>query len=299
MRSAATLKPNQANGYRVNSTQKPNGDRTRKPSVGPPIIPTVWDDHKEESDQHQKLNMLAAGVERMASVFEEEKRCRDEQRRIMDLLHKHTMEQIKYARKFMEETMAEMARKIEEFAAKWDNALDDTKEELLAILREKVAAMSASIDALEERSQKLQVGLDEEKAARKREIEEKVRPIWKAVAKLIDRLGREERIRRRRQQEMQKELDDGVDFLNNSVDILKANREQKQKDMFEDNEYEFRRLVNRQKKMEISTSEKIEEPIADLDNEISHREFIQNGMVSEVTSFIQRFQENVREEGES
>lgn len=291
------MKPNQANGYRVNTTQKSNGDKTRKPS-SPPAIPTIWDDHKEVSEQHQKLNQLAAGVERMASVFEEEKHTREEQRRIMDLLHKHTMEQIQDARKFMEETMAEVARKIEDFAAKWDNQLDETKEELLAILKERVASMTSTINSLEERSKSLQVGLDKEKADRKREIEEKVRPIWKAVAKLIDRLGREERIRQRRQKEMQKELDQGVDFLNNSVDVLKANREQKQKDMFDDNSREYKRLENRQKKMEISTSEKIEEPIEDLDNERRHRIDIQNRTVDEVTNFIGRFQENVREEGE-
>merc|ERR1739848_321729 len=95
--------------------------------------------------------------------------------------------------------------------------------------------------------------------------------IRKQVAKLISSLEKEQRIRRRREEEMMKALDDAVDNLNNTVDIEKANREQKQKDMLDDNARELRHLVNRQKKIELSTGDKTEELRSDLDNEARHR----------------------------
>jgi len=297
MKSVATLKPGGAQGYLANTTQKLNGDKTRKPS-GQSTIPTVWDEQKAVTEQNQKLNSLSAGVERMSSVFEEANRAREEQRRMMDLLHERTMEQIRDARKYMEEMMAEMRKKMEDFVTKFETELDGTKEELMIALKEKVAQMSAHIKNLEERAEKLQIGLDKEKADRIRETEEVLGPIRKQVAKLISSLEKEQRIRRRREEEMMKALDDAVENLNSTVDIEKANREQKQKDMLDDNATELRHLVNRQKKIELSTGDKTEELRSDLENEARYRVDAQNNVVENVTSFIQRFQENIKEEGQ-
>merc|ERR1712224_208251 len=125
------------------------------------------------------------------------------------------------------------------------------------------------------------IGLDKEKADRIRETEEV--------------LGR---IRRRREEEMMKALDDAVENLNSTVDIEKANREQKQKDMLDDNATELRHLVNRQKKIELSTGDKTEELRSDLESEARYRVDAQNNVVENVTGFIQRFQENIKEEGQ-
>merc|ERR1719364_660107 len=120
--------------------------------------------------------------------------------------------------------MAEMRKKMEDFVTKFETELDGTKEELMIALKEKVAQMSAHIKNLEERAEKLQIGLDKEKADRIRETEEVLCPIRKQVAKLISSLEKEQRIRRRREEEMMKALDDAVENLNNIVDIEKANR---------------------------------------------------------------------------
>lgn len=242
--------------------------------------------------------MLAAGVERMSHVFEEEKFAREEQRRIMDALHKRTMEQIADARRYMEEMMAEVAVKIQDFGTKWDHALDETRDQLLVVLKEKVAALTARIKILEERSQKLQVGLDQEKVERIKETEARVRPIWKQVGKLIHCLGKEQRIRRRREEEIMKALEDAAESLNNNVDVEKANRAQKQKDMIDDNAYELRRLQNRQKKIVLTTEEDIEVPQEDLEHEVSTRVDSQNNVVEEITCFMERFRENLREEAQ-
>merc|ERR1711904_198858 len=136
---------------------------------------------------------------------------------------------------------------MDDFTSRFENELDGTKEELMEALRKKVAQLTAHIKNLEERAQKMQVGLDTEKADRIRETEERLFPIRKQVAKLISSLEKEQRIRNRREVEMMKALDDAVENLNNTVDIEKANREQKQKDMLDDNATELRHLVNRQK----------------------------------------------------
>eukprot|EP00746_Dinoflagellata_sp_MGD_P162114 gnl/MRDRNA2_/MRDRNA2_89531_c0_seq1.p1 gnl/MRDRNA2_/MRDRNA2_89531_c0~~gnl/MRDRNA2_/MRDRNA2_89531_c0_seq1.p1 ORF type:complete len:302 (+),score=85.35 gnl/MRDRNA2_/MRDRNA2_89531_c0_seq1:71-976(+) len=299
MKSSPTLKPGQANGYLANTkdgNQILSGDKTRKRGAG--TIPTVWDEQKSVTEQTQKLNSLSAGVERMSSVFEEANRAREEQRRMMDLLHERTMEQIGDARKYMEEMMAEMSKKMEDFVSRFENELDSTKEDLMTALKVKVAAMTAHIQNLEERARKMQAGLDKEKADRIRETEEVLGPIRKQVAKLISSLEKEQRIRRRREEEMMKALDDAVENLNNTVDIEKANREQKQKDMLDDNASELKHLVNRQRKIELSTGDKTEELRSDLQNEARYRVDAQNNVVENVTSFIQRFQENIKEEGQ-
>merc|ERR1712167_388029 len=157
---------------------------------------------------------------------------------------------------------------------------------------------SAHIKNLEERAEKLQIGLDKEKADRIRETEEVLGPIRKQVAKLISSLEKEQRIRRRREEEMMKKLDDAVENLNNTIDIEKANREQKQKDMLDDNAHELKNLLQRQKKIELTTGDKTEELRSDLENEARYRVDAQNNVVENVTGFIQRFQENIKEEGQ-
>jgi hypothetical protein len=291
MKSVATLKPG--------GTQKFNGyDKTRKPSGGTGVVPTVWDEQKVVTEQNQKLNSLSDGVERMASVFEEASRGREEQRRMMDLLHAKTMEQIQDARRYMEETMAEMSKKMEDFVAKFENELDETKDDLLARLKEKITALTAHIKHLEVRAANMQVAMDEEKAERKRETEQRLIPIRKQVAKLISSLDKEQKIRRRREEEMMKALDDAYENLNNTVDIEQVNRQQKQKDMLDNNAVETRHLINRQKKIELSTGDRTEELRSDLENEMRYRVDCQNNVVENVTGFIQRFQENIKEEGQ-
>merc|ERR1719335_237923 len=296
MKSAATLKPGQGNGYLANTTQKLNGDKTRKPS-GAGTIPTVWDEQKAVTEQNQKLNSLSAGVERMSSVFEEANRAREEQRRMMDLLHERTMEQIRDARRYMERMMEEMSKKMEDFVQKFEGELDTTKEELFEALRVKVAAIMKHIENLEARAQKMQEGLDKERADRIRETEEVLGPIRKQVAKLISSLEKESRIRQRREEEMLKVLDDAAESLNHTVDVEKASRNQKQQDMIDDNTEEIRHLVNRQKKLELSSGDKTEELKLDIETEAKHRVDAQNNVVENITSFIQRFQANIKEEG--
>merc|ERR1719274_338786 len=96
---------------------------------------------------------------------------------------------------------------------------------------------------------------------------------------------------------MMKALDDAVENLNNTIDAEKAIREQKEKDLLEDNAYEFKHLLNRQKKIELSAVDKTEEFKSDLENESRYRIDAQKNVVDNVTNFIIRFQENVKEEG--
>merc|ERR550537_297055 len=116
--------------------------------------------------------------------------------------------------------------------------------------------MTAQIKSLEERSRKLQAGLDQEHADRIRETEEVLVPIRKQVAKLISSLEKEQRIRRLRQEEMMNALDDAAENLNKTVDIEKLNREQKQKNLLDDNAYELRHLINRQRNIELGMGDK-------------------------------------------
>eukprot|EP00746_Dinoflagellata_sp_MGD_P111982 gnl/MRDRNA2_/MRDRNA2_48849_c0_seq1.p1 gnl/MRDRNA2_/MRDRNA2_48849_c0~~gnl/MRDRNA2_/MRDRNA2_48849_c0_seq1.p1 ORF type:complete len:300 (+),score=88.48 gnl/MRDRNA2_/MRDRNA2_48849_c0_seq1:55-954(+) len=297
MKSVATLKPGHANAFVPHAAQKPNVEKGKRNSASG-FMATIWDDQKVVTEQTQKLNSLSAGVERMSSVFEEANRAREEQRRMMDLLHERTIDQIRDTHRYMEEIMAEMSKKMEDFVTKFDHELDGTKDELMTALKVKVAALTAQIKNLEERSRKLQAGLDQERADRIRETEEVLAPIRKQVAKLISSLEKEQRIRRVREEEMMNALDDAAENLNNTVDIEKSNREQKQKNLLEDNAYELRHLINRQRNIELLVGDKTEELRSDLENEARYRVDSQNNVVENITSFIQRFQENIKEEGE-
>merc|ERR1719359_2166482 len=95
-----------------------------------------------------------------------------------------------------------------------------------------------------------------------------------------------------------KALDDAVENLNNIIDVEKANREHKEKDLLEDNTYELKHLVCRQKKVELSAIDKTEELKSEIENETRYRIDAQSHVVENVTNFIVRFQENVTEEGQ-
>merc|ERR1719271_1770928 len=97
---------------------------------------------------------------------------------------------------------------------------------------------------------------------------------------------------------MIKKLDEDVEHLHHLIDVEKANREKMEQDMLDDNAHELRHLVQRQKKIELSTGDKTEELRSDLENEARYRVDAQNNVVENVTSFIQRFQENIKEEGQ-
>merc|ERR1719265_332700 len=97
---------------------------------------------------------------------------------------------------------------------------------------------------------------------------------------------------------MMNALDDAAENLNNTVDIEKSNREQKQKNLLEDNSYETRHLIIRQRNIELLMGDKTEELRSDLESEARYRVDGQNNVVENVTSFIQRFQENIKGEGE-
>ncbi|CAJ1357150.1 unnamed protein product [Effrenium voratum] len=126
LKAAANATLNDAGGYFNGTMQRTQGlgNRTMLPNKNVTMlkqIETIWDEEPDDQkmhDQKRKLRSLASRVDRMAGVFEEETRARQEQRRLMDELHDEQMQRIDEIGEELDQAMAELKAYIEEFMRK-------------------------------------------------------------------------------------------------------------------------------------------------------------------------------------
>ncbi|CAL1151645.1 unnamed protein product [Cladocopium goreaui] len=172
-------------GYVNNATMKlsPQGNRTILPNKNVTTlkpIETVWDEEHDDQKMHEqkrKLRSMASRLERMAGVFEEETRARQEQRRLMDELHGEQMQRIDEIEEELDQAMAELKAYIDEFMRKFRQELDDTFTALFSELQVQVELITPRIAAIEARGRVLRNGIDEEKQDRIRHYAEILVPV--------------------------------------------------------------------------------------------------------------------------
>eukprot|EP00439_Symbiodinium_sp_Y106_P020793 s1920_g2.t1 len=161
-------------------------------------IDTVWDEEPDDQkmyEQRKKLKSLAVRVDRMAGVFDEETRARQEQRSLMDDLHNEQMKRIDEIGEELDQAMAELAAYIVEFMRRFRKQLHDTFTALFSDLQEQVERLRPRLAALEARGRVLEDGIQEEKKERMKQYSEILDPVKVQIAKLEQGLIREQQIR--------------------------------------------------------------------------------------------------------
>ncbi|OLP92808.1 hypothetical protein AK812_SmicGene25349 [Symbiodinium microadriaticum] len=177
----------------ANKTMLPNKNVTMLKSID-----TVWDEEPDDQkmyEQRKKLKSLAVRVDRMAGVFDEETRARQEQRTLMDDLHNEQMKRIDEIGEELDQAMAELAAYIVEFMRRFRKQLHDTFTALFSDLQEQVERLRPRLAALEARGRVLDDGIQEERKERMKQYSEILDPVKVQIAKLEQGLIREQQIR--------------------------------------------------------------------------------------------------------
>lgn len=299
-------------GYVNNATMKlsPQGNRTILPNKNVTTlkpIETVWDEEHDDQKMHEqkrKLRSMASRVERMAGVFEEETRARQEQRRLMDELHGEQMQRIDEIEEELDQAMAELKAYIDEFMRKFRQELDDTFTALFSDgsgdpyrgeLQVQVELITPRIAAIEARGRVLRNGIDEEKQDRIRHYAEILVPVKAQIQKLEEGLSREEMIRQARAIDIQQSMEQAVEALDKSLDMEIVAREQRQVHI----EEEWMREVDRLDRRHDSVVEVCDKCLAGLheDAEQEHGARIghQDPVVEILTKFLNDFHADVEE----
>jgi len=261
-------------------------------------IETILDDEHKDMTEQKKTGSLAAGVERMTSVFADATKARDEQRQLMDDLYEGQMRQVATMRSDMERIASELAGLLNTFVGKFEGHLDDTKDVLAEELRSSMQRNNADLEALEVRAKAIQEGIDHEREERLRDTDEILAPIRKEVAKLTEALEKEQRVRVTRDAELNDSMRHAVTEMEHGVQTEQANREQRHADTMEDCDREHTRLERRQQQIESRGIKSVSELCKDTDQERAHRKNAQDHIVQTITQFIQQFQADIKEEGE-
>lgn len=243
-----------------------------------------------------KLTHLAEEVERMSAVFEEANKAREEERRLRDETHADLLRRIQMTRDYMSQESKRLTDTMKSFTAKFEHELTSMKDELTTALREKIKQVNHSLKLLEERSKELEQAIEVERQDRIQQTEEVLGPIRKRVDRIMGELHQETKTRQAREQNLMKQLLDAAEVLNNTVDAEKFNREQQYMDFKQMSGRERQSMEDRQVRTRQDTQKSLAVLKEELETEVDNRIENQDGIVDNVTVFIKRFQENIKED---
>lgn len=251
---------------------------------------------EKSAASNAKLTILAEEVERMSAVFEEANRAREEQRKIMDEMHQDLLRRIQMTRDYMTQEAKRLGDTTKSFTAKFEHELNSMKDELITMLKKKIAEVNHSLAGLETRSKELERAIEQEREDRIVQTEEVLGPIRNRVDRIMGELHAETKTRQGREQEIMKQLLDAAERLNNDVDAEKFTREQLYMSFKLMSERERQNLEDRQVQTRQDTDVNLRGIREELEKEVDSRIENQDGIVDNVTVFIKRFQENIKED---
>lgn len=289
-------------GYNDLTMRSPyQGDKTMKAGMvklSKPIE-TVWDDEPEDlTGQKRKLKSLAGKVDRMANVFEEETQSRAHQRELMDELHNDQIKRLDEIGQELDQAMAEVKAKIEEFMQRYRRQLSGTFEDLHEELQAWVDKLTPQMAALEARGRVLRAAIDEEREARLQHNAAILVPAKEWCRKLKEGILQEQMIRQARAAEIQKRMEEASDTIEKSIDAEIAARNDRQTHTAQDWQREQERLQKRQLQVEESCDDCIKSINEDGDSEYGARISAQDPIVQALTRFMQQFHADIKEKAE-
>merc|ERR1711985_2924 len=171
--------------------------------------------------------------------------------------------------------------------------------DMLQKLDNKVTAINGKIELQEQRVLELEAGLEKEKEERIRQTNEILGLIKKQVDQLSEGLTKETKIRQAREQEITKQIVAYKDEVDVTIDKEKSKQEQICMSIKRTAELEQERLARRQEIIAKTAHTDIQKQQASIEYETATRISCQDSVVDNVSSFIQRFQDNIREEGQA
>jgi hypothetical protein len=248
------------------------------------------------SQQDLALQKMSQEVERMSSVFEEAEKAREERRKQLDELHDDTMRRIRMTRDYTQQEAKRTADTMKSFEAKFGVEMKNMRDELLKELNDKSAIIEGILGGLEERMCGLEKGLEQQTVDRKHQMESVLGKIGEEVGKLTADLDEERKTRQRREEELMKELADAIEAMNLAVDAEKFSREQQYMDFKQWAHSQQERLGKRQYEVERETNDSLGNLREGLQDETQDRIECQDGIVENITLFVKRFQDNIKEE---
>merc|ERR1719161_500385 len=185
------------------------------------------------------------------------------------------------------------------FRDKFEHDLERLTNDMLQKLDNKVTAINGKIELQEQRVLELEAGLAQEKEERIRQTEEILGLIKKQVDQLTEGLAKETKIRQAREQEITKQIVVCKDEIDVTIDKEKFKQEQICMAIKKNAELDQERLARRQEIIAKQAHVDIQKQQASIDYETQTRIICQDSVVDNVSSFIQRFQDNIREEGQA
>jgi len=283
---AATLKPSAIAGLKQHKAI----------TIGE--IETIWDVPKPMTEHSKKMATIVAGVDRMSSAFKDATKAKAEKRRMMDDMHETSMERVAQTRAEMEKMLSELAVYLQSFYTEYDEKLRTTLEELRLEEEERIAGIHARFQVLEKRQKALAEAIAEETRTRLHNTEMILGPARRSVELLVVDLDKEQRIRHTRNEELKQRMEDAVRVLRDHIIVENKNRIEKHEQVRKECELDVARIKTRQEQIEQVNIEKVEELRVAVENEEKLRKEGQDQVVEKITSFIQRFQAHIKEEGE-
>eukprot|EP00421_Protoceratium_reticulatum_P054249 CAMPEP_0168492450 /NCGR_PEP_ID=MMETSP0228-20121227/70216_1 /TAXON_ID=133427 /ORGANISM="Protoceratium reticulatum, Strain CCCM 535 (=CCMP 1889)" /LENGTH=328 /DNA_ID=CAMNT_0008509215 /DNA_START=1 /DNA_END=987 /DNA_ORIENTATION=- len=264
-------------------------------------VRTIWEDASDVKElpatgQSRQVSSLSEKVSRMGSIFEEESRARSSQRHIVKELHEDQMKRIDEIGTEIDGSIAELASHMENFVSSSRQLLKDSYDGLHGNLRGRVDKLIPRLRELETRAHAVQTGLEEERQARLRETSEVLLPIKVQIERLEKDLDRERKVRENRDVEIKQQMEQAVAALDGALDTETAARKQRVDAAIKECEEDHKLLLKRQDKMEHGLEEVKDELLKEMDLEQEQRIGAQDPVVEALTSFIQKFQKNIKEQ---
>jgi len=244
-----------------------------------------------------QLQRLSDDVEAMRSVFSDVNKAREDSRRGMDELHLDLVRRIGDTKELLGQEVKRLDATIASFKSKFEHELRTMRETLMTKLNTRVSNLRAAIAKLDSKIDGCRHDLKQEITDRENHVESVLAPIQKDVAQLVVELKEERACRLNKEADYRKNLADAIEALEKNLDVEKFNREQQFQDLRVLGEYERERILKRQYAMEYAVKKSVDVIDVNIQHETSTRLGTQDGIVSNLTSFIDAFKTNITEEG--
>jgi len=260
-------------------------------------VETVWDPARPINNHGIKMAVLPKGVDRMSSAFKDATKTKEEKRKMMDDLHETAMERVEQTRNEMEEILTELGIYLQAFYSEYEEKLKVTLDELKVEEEVRIVKINERFQLLEERQVRLGKAIDVERETRLTNTEAILGPARRSVELLVVDLEKERRIRHTRRDELNQRMEDAVKMLAESMDTETKNRVARHEQVVKELDIDVKRLQKRSAAIEVCNAEKIAVLQEDVISEERLRKETQDDIVLKITTFIQRFQAHIKEEG--
>lgn len=281
------------------ATIKLSSVKTLKPhqAVSLADVETIWDNPKPVNSHGIKMAVLPKGVDRMSSAFKDATKTKEEKRKMMDDLHDTAMDRVEQTRREMEEILTELGTYLQAFYTEYETKLKITVDELRVEEEERLVKINERFVLLEERQVRLNKAIDVERQTRLENTEKILGPARRSVELLVVDLDKERRIRHTRRDELNQRMEDAVKMLHETMDTETKNREIRDEQVVKELDIDIKRLQKRGVVIEGCNAEKTKALQEDIVSETKLRKETQDDIVLKITTFIQRFQAHIKEEG--